>query len=110
MTLRKDKKISITPTYEGDKFIGYNISQDEDLKLAHNENYFIYMKNVNLNKDGSIEGRYLGEANDNLIDGYCRDAVYVDELGYQIEGEQVRTARMVGIRNDDNKQVIIIIQ
>lgn len=110
MTLRRDKKVFITPIYKDGRFDGYDILQDGDLKLAHNQNYFIYMKNVNLNTDGNITGRYLGEADESLIDEYCKDALYVNELGYQVEGKQIRTARMVGIKNNEDSQVIIIIE
>lgn len=98
------------PVVDDGEFLGYDVFEGDDLKLAYGHDYFIYMSNVNLRKDGTIDGRYLGVAGDILIDGYARDATYIEKEGYQVEGKQIRTARMVVIKNEGKKRVIIIIE
>lgn len=101
MTLRRNIRASVLTN--GD------VIQNNDIKLTGDDKYFIYMKNVNLKSDGIVEGRYLGEASDNMIDGYCRDATYVDG-GFMVEGKTIRTAKMVAVKNDGDNQVIVVIQ
>lgn len=109
MTLRRNVRISALPIYDGADFAGYDIIQNDEKKLTNDNSYFIYMKNVNLKSDGTIVGRYLGQASNNLIDGYCRNAVYSSDAGYKVDGAIIKTARMVAIKNDGDKQVIIIL-
>ena len=83
-------------------------NRDGGIVLGADDNYFIYLKNVNFKADGTMEGRYLGEATDSLIDDFCKNVSYQQDVGYTINGGAVvRTARMVAVNNKD-KAVIII--
>lgn len=110
MTLRRNVKVDMIPMFYDGEFIGYDVFQGDDLKLACEQNYFIYMSYVNLREDGSIDGRYLGFASDNLIDEHCKNVIYNDGVGYQVEGRKIKTAKMVAVKNDGEKQVIIVIE
>ena len=111
--LRREDKISIEPMFNSeDKFEGSAVWLGLNSKpvFSHNDNYFIYMKNINFNSEsGIITGRYLGEATDLLIDGYSRELSYQDGL-YLIDGNQIKTARMVAVKNIDDKKIIVVIQ
>lgn len=89
--------------------IGYQISDNKgEMLVGSEEDYFIYFKNVNFRQDGTIEGRYLGLATDNLIDGYSRDVMYdTDGVWKTIDKNNVRTARMVAINNMTKVTIII---
>lgn len=100
MQLRRNQRVIID---------GYNVSNDDGIKMTSDDNYFIYLKNANLLKDGKIVGRYLGEAKESLIDGYCRYATH-DSEGYKVDGKLKRTAKMVAVRNEGVKQIIIVIE
>lgn len=82
--------------------------RDGNVLLNHNDDYFIYMSNVNL-KDGKvIEGRYLGNLSPNspLLDDNCKFAdIRMD--GFYVDGVKTKTARMVAVNNKAN--VIIVI-
>ncbi len=85
--------------------------RDNNLLMSGDDKYFIYFKNVNFRSDGSIDARYLGEANDSLVDGYSREATYSNGA-WSIETvsnpKVIRTARMVVV--DNKSKVIVIIQ
>jgi hypothetical protein len=88
---------------------GFEVQNREgDILLDSEENYYIYFKNVNLNTDGSIDARYLGENPHTIIDEYCKDLEYSPELGYWMkDNERIYTARMVAF-NNRTKRVIFI--
>lgn len=110
MKLRRGIRVHMKPVYMGEYgFIGYDVYQNDKLFLTFEDDYFIYMKNVNLQKDGVIVGRYLGEATETLIDGYCRNLYYDDKEGYTVEGERARIAKMLAVRNGNTKEVIKIL-
>ncbi len=106
MTPRRNSLITLHPSKKG-----FNIvEKNEVIKNAYDD-YFIYMKNANLRNDGVIEGRYLGTTQGNLIDDYCVELNYDRNIGYNIEGVRIRTAKMLAVKNYENeKRVIIIIE
>jgi hypothetical protein len=99
--LKRDKKIYLT--HVDGKYEVFN--HDKQRVFGVDDNYFIYFKNVNFRADGTIDGRYQGEATDTLIDGYCRDVIY--DNGFKVDGKLIRTAKMVAVKSDTG--VIIII-
>lgn len=102
MKLKRNVRATVLPNFD--------VIQNDNTVLNGDDNYFIYMKNVNLQPNGVIVGRYLGEASDSLIDGYCRDAVYNDGVGFEVDGERIRVARMLAVKNYEDKRVIVVIQ
>lgn len=104
--LRRDDKIRLF--LMGDNQFEVRNKVD-DVVLDSNDNYFIYLKNVNFRSGNIIEGRYLGELTDDsaIIDKYCKD-VTVDGNMFSVDGKQVRSARMVAVNN--KTKVVIIIQ
>lgn len=100
--LRREDKIKLTITVTNT----YEVTNREgEVVLGADEDYFIYFKNVNF-KQGFIEGRYLGEANEKLIDDYCKDVYYKDGQ-FIMDGEPVRTARLVAVNNKTRTIVVI---
>lgn len=109
MMKREDRYI-FKPVFNGDNLVGFDVFDREgNLLLCHDEEYFIYMKSVNFRRNGSINGRYLGEASDILIDGYSRKLNYNDGQYFTENGEQIRTARMVVLDNNKNDSKVIMI-
>lgn len=104
MNLRRDAKILLN--YRGGNKFDL-MDRDGNVIMGANDNYYIYFKNVNFRANGDIDGRYLGVANDSMIDGYCRSADYIG-TGYRMDDHMVKTARMVAVNNKTG--VIIIIQ
>jgi len=83
-------------------------SKEDDVLLDSNDDFLIYMKNVNFRNGNIIDGRYLGELSENsplLDDKYTE--VTTNGSNYYTNGEIVRTARLVAV--DNKKKVIIII-
>lgn len=110
--MKRENRYAFKPVFNGDNLVGFDVFDREgNLLLSYDEEYFIYMKNVNFRSDGSINGRYLGEASDILIDGYSKKINYdYDYRQYFTEnGEQIRTARMVVLDNNKNDSKVIVI-
>ena len=76
--------------------------------INHEEDYFIYMANVNLKKGGTITGKYLGDitVGSPMQDSHCKNAE-VKEDGFYVDGVKTKTAKMVAVNNKTG--VIIII-
>lgn len=105
MKLRRNQKIILSRVE--DNF--YKITNTFDKLLVDpNEDYFIYMKNVNF-KEGIIEGRFLGETDGSIVDKYCKEVYYDDELKkWKLEdGKIIKSARMVAVNNKTLTVVII---
>jgi hypothetical protein len=81
-------------------------TRDGNIVLGADDDYFIYFKNVNFRADGKIDARYLGVANDSMIDGYCRN-VDIDADGFKVGGQLVKTARLVALNNKSGAIIII---
>lgn len=107
----RNRRYSFKPVYNNDILIGFDVSDGRNTILSHNDDYFIYMKNVNFKDDGSIEGRYLGEASEILLDEHARESFYKDGKHF-IDGsnQPIKTARMVVINNKEDSKVIIVIK
>lgn len=87
---------------------GYQVSdRDGNTLLKSDDKYFIYFKNVNFKKDGKMEGTFLGDNPQSLIDGYCRGVAYRNDGWIQEDGATVRSARMVAINNQNGAIIII---
>jgi hypothetical protein len=102
--LRREDKIVLTE--RGNNSFDVAIKGDK-IVLGANEDFFIYFKNVNLKPNGTMEGRYLGEASDSLIDDYCQDIKFDENQGFTMNGETIRTARMVAVNNKTRAVVVI---
>ena len=100
--MRREDKIILQPTKNGFTVLDRNLN----VLLNDTDDFYIYMKSVNLRQNGNIEGRYLGNFNDNILDGYCRDLSF-DGENYLNDGEVIRTVRMLAVKNQ-TKQVIVI--
>lgn len=104
--IRREDKIVLT-------LAGDNMYQVADKKgnvfFNAKDDYFIYFKNANFKANGTIDGRYLGNANDNLIDRHCKDVSFKDGVGFVTKSDKVvRTAKMVAVNN--KTKVLIIIE
>lgn len=104
--LRRDDKVRLFMV-GANQFEGRNTK--DDVVLDSNDNYFIYMKNVNFRSGNVIEGRYLGTLDDNasIIDNHCKNVI-TDGKTFTVDNQKVRTARMVAVNN--RTRVIVIIQ
>lgn len=106
----RNKRYNIKPVYNNGDLIGYDVLDGDKVVLSHDIDYFIYMKNINFKDDGSINGRYLGEATDILIDSYAKDVVYHNGK-HIMYNRPIKTARMVVVRNNNkDKKIIVVIQ
>lgn len=101
----RNKRAKLTLTKDG-RYSVSDVSNGESI-FKSNEDYYIYMKSVNFNSDGEINGRLLGYAEDLYIGSNCESVAYDVEKGYTLDGKQLRKARMVAIRNGDNAIVVI---
>lgn len=102
MKINRETKIQLIPVDQNT----YNvIDKDGNTLLESNQDYFIYLKNVNF-KDSVITGRYLGNTDNSIIDGYCREVSF-DGTDFYKGDKVVRTAKMVAVDNK-NKTVIIL--
>ena len=81
---------------------------NNDVIYKHSDSYFIYFKNVNFRTGGIIEGRYLGEASDALVDEYCKSVNYHKNNGFTVDEKKIRTAKMVAVHNKKRRTLIII--
>lgn len=95
--LKRDDRIKLV---DMGKFAFEGVNKDGDVVLDSNDNYFIYLTNVNFKNGNLIEGRYLGTLTDNspILDEKCQD-VTTDGNIYYCNGEQIRSAKMVAINN-----------
>lgn len=91
----------------GSKFEGRN--RQDDVVLDAEQDYFIYLTNVNFRKGNLIEGRYMGDLVEGtpIIDKHCKQ-VGVSDNEFVVDGKVIRTARMVAVNNKTN--VIVVIQ
>ena len=105
-TLRRNDRVRLYSMGDN-KFEGRN--RQDDVVLDAEKDYFIYMQNVNFRNGNLIEGRFLGnlEQNSPLIDSYCKK-VDVNNSNFVVDGQVIRTARMVAVNNKTN--VIVVIQ
>lgn len=104
MNIKREEKIFLNPV--GDGVFSIEDRDGRTLKDGSDE-YFIYFKNVNFREDGRIDGRYLGENPTTIIDNQSKEATFIDGSGYEINGTEIRTARLVAVRN--KSKVIVII-
>lgn len=106
MEIRRKERIVLNrienDTYKLIKKDGETIYESED-------NYFIYMSNVILKKDGTIRGSFLGYMDESspLLMTYNKNAIYMNDIGYKIDGNIVRNARMIAVRNKEKTIVIV---
>ncbi|AGI11864.1 hypothetical protein X915_gp023 [Bacillus phage vB_BanS-Tsamsa] len=102
--LKRERKVYV-------KVVGDNeyevLNENKEKVYGSNDDYFIYFKNVNFRANGEIDGRYLGMANENMIDNYCENVSYDELNGFNIKGNKVRTARMVALNNKSGAIIIV---
>lgn len=85
-------------------------SMEDELLVGSSDDYFIYMKNVNLRPNGGIEGRFLGENPKAIIDEHCRQVEFSAEEGKWLDkegGKPFTSARMVAVNNQTGETIII---
>jgi hypothetical protein len=107
MRLRREDKIFLYPT----SVYNYRVeNKDGQIVLSDNDDFFIYFKNVTFRPNGIIEGRYLGENPQNIIDDKCREIFYSDaHKWHYADCKKVRsTAKLVAVNN--KKSTIVIIE
>ena len=105
--IRRETKINLQDIGNGQ----YQINDNNGMKLVDGgEDYYIYMKNVTFRKDGTFDGRYLGENPDAIIDDQVQEIQFNEENGKWIleDGSATGTASLAAVRNKSN--VIVIIQ
>lgn len=92
---------------EKNKFEGRN--KHDDVVLDADDDYLIYLKNVNFKNGNLIEGRYLGELDSEsaLIAVQGARSVEMDGEKFTINGKEVKTAKMVVINNKTNVVIVI---
>jgi len=75
----------------------------------YDDDFYLYMVNVNLKGSGVIQGRFKGLTNDSILDDRCKQIKYIsdDDGWFSDDGKRFKTARMVAIENK-SKTVIII--
>ncbi|AYP68167.1 hypothetical protein PQE75_gp035 [Bacillus phage vB_BcoS-136] len=84
----------------------YEVENRKGKVFDSNDDYYIYFKNVNFKNNGVIEGRFLGNTGDKIIDDFCSKVLY-DGKSFTTNGKEIKTARMVAV--DNKKKTIIII-
>lgn len=103
--LRAEKKVQLF-------LIGGNSWEIRDLEgnvlKDCEDDFFIYMRSVNLKNGNLIEGRYLGELKKNspILDDQCKEVTF-DDNSFYMDGKVVKTARMLAINN--KTKVIMVI-
>lgn len=104
-TLRRDKRIRL---FDIGNYSFEVRNDNDDVLLDSNDNYFIYLTNVNFIGGNIIEGRYKGVLSDNspILDSHCKNIV-TDGQKYLVDNQQIKTARMVAVNNKE--KVILII-
>lgn len=108
MKLKRNDRVRLF-LMRDNKFEGRN--RHDDVVLDAEQDYFIYLTNVNLRNGNLIEGRYMGEIDEKnpILDKKCKIAISdLDNRKWLIDGKLIRTAPMVAVNNKTN--VIIIIQ
>ena len=105
--IKREQKIFLYPVKENTFEIN---SEDKQVLVNAEEDYFIYFKNVFFREFGVIEGRYLGENPHAMIDKQCREVSYSFEKSNWIahNGKVFKGARLVAVNNKTG--VIVVIQ
>ena len=104
--LKRNTRIKLTGD-EGKKF-SVTDAKDDTPYLSSDDDYFIYMKAVNFRNDGTIDGRYLGEAHELLIDEHCSHMEYRDGAWHTMYTNfEMKTARMVAVNNKKDVTIVI---
>jgi hypothetical protein len=100
--MKREEKIKLIMKGENT----YEVTNDVGgVLLKADQDYSIYFKNVNF-KQGFIEGRYLGEATEKILDDQCKDVKYKDGQ-FWVDGEVIKTARLVAVNNKLKTLVVI---
>lgn len=95
-------KIFLTPTDSNT----YQVAdRDGKVLLDVQDDYFIYFQNANF-KNGKIDGRYMGVADNYLVDVHCKE-ISLQDGQFTMDGKPIRTARMVAV-NNKTKAVVVI--
>lgn len=82
---------------------------DGDVHFKEKDDFFIYFRSVSFKQNGTLEGRYLGVNPEKILDNKCKPVFYSELHNWHYaDCEEVRTARMVAVKNKTG--VIIIIQ
>jgi hypothetical protein len=82
-------------------------NSNKDVVYLSDDDYSIYFKNANLKSDATIDGRYLGIADNSLMDGYCRDVKFNNGKWIKDGGGSIKTARMMAVNNKTGATIII---
>lgn len=106
--LKRNTRITLNRVEEN----SFSITDKEGNTLVEStEDYYIYFKNANLRDNGAIDGRYLGENPELIVDGKSKEIHYSSDQGlwFNDSGKKpYKTARLVAVNN--KTKVIIIIE
>lgn len=100
--IRRNERVMLCQTEDN----SFEILKDGAVVVNHDEDYYSYFINVNLKPNGVIEGKYMGETDDKMIDEYCK-TLTAKEDGWYDGDKKYRTAKMLVVHNK-TKVVIII--
>ena len=103
--IRREEKIILNEMGES----SFQVTNRDGVELiGSDEDYFIYFKNVNFRNNGTIDGRYLGENPQNIIDDKCFEVFNKDGIWVSSNSKQIKTGRLVAVNNKTG--VIMVIQ
>ncbi len=104
MKIKRETKIRLF-MIKNNKFEVRNM--DDNILFDCNSDYFIYMKNVNFRNGNIIEGRYLGELDEDYLEINDNNTVYSDGNNFYVNNKRIMKARMVAISNKRNAIIVI---
>lgn len=104
--LQRDSRIKLNSVGENKWEIQ---DKDGNLLVDGDNDYLIYMQNVNFRNGDSIEGRYLGTIGLDSVLLKVDNSKFVTTNGNEFlaDGERVGTARMVVVNNKTSVTIVI---
>lgn len=104
--LERDERIFLIPSGEN----RFRVDGKNSNKLfGESDDFYIYMRSVNFRSDGKIDGVYLGENPQTIIDKHCQNATFTEKEGWMLPDRvRLKTARLVAVQNKTG--VVVIIQ
>lgn len=100
--LRRGDKVMLCQTEEN----SFEVLKDGAVVINQDEDFYSYFFNVNLKPDGVIQGKYMGEASDTMVDSFCKNLVSKED-GWYDGNKKYKTAKMLIVHNK-TKVVIVV--
>jgi len=86
----------------------FEVVKDDKVIFSSEQDFYIYLTNVNLMTDGTINGRFMGETSDVILDSECIPITFNEGVGWIMKtGRRLTTCRMLAIRNNYHSTIII---